>query len=172
MRWPLHAMSGLPVSASDGVAGSLRDVYFHDTLWLVRAVGVSAATRRLLIPAGWLQGCRLDAAGMRLAFSLKDATSLPGLADSSVRSGRSLRGYEVLTSEGSAGRVRDVLVDDAGWWIPGFIVDTQTLLPGSARMVPSSAVATIDSVQRRVHFQLTRKQLGTLWAPEPSALPL
>ena len=168
---PVKSMCGLLVCASDGPLGTLTDVHFHDTLWLVRSLVVNchAPARRVVIPIASAGTCRFDPSGIRLGVALHELNLLPRMGDGSVRSARSLAGYSIQASDGAAGRVADLVVDDGGWWIPRLVVDTRSLLPGSKHEVPSKAVAAIDSLHRRVHLRITRAQIAALPAPVDSA---
>jgi hypothetical protein len=152
MNRPLASLRGTSVSAVDGALGSLADILFHDALWVVHGVVVHAHGRvqRVLVPAASLHGCRVDASGIRLGVALADLHLQSFAAAPAARSARSLVGYSVERADGPAGRIDDVVVDDAGWWIPELVVHARSLLPGAPRLVPSSAVAAIDSIQRKV----------------------
>lgn len=170
----LKSACGLPVCARDGPVGVLADVYFHDTLWLVRGLAVSAVARRIVIPLSSAASCSFDLSGIRLGITLDELTVLPRVESGSIRSGRNLAGYGIQALDGPAGRVNDVVVDDAGWWIPRLVVDTRGLLPGALHELPASAVTAIDSVHRRVRVRITRAQIGALPAlidPVRLALP-
>ena len=167
MKWPLKSVYGLPVSAADGVVGPLVDLYVHDALWLVRGIAVNAyaSARRVVLPVSRVEQSGLHPAGIRVRLRLEEIAALPRVADLSVRSARALASYGTMALDGPAGRVEDLVVDDAGWWIAELLLDTRNLFPGSERVVPSRAVSAIDSLHRELHLRLTRSQIRRLPAP-------
>jgi hypothetical protein len=156
------SVRGCTISANDGVLGELADILFHDRLWLVRSLAVSAGDASLpcLVPVS--PACYLNPSGIRLGVALS-AVAEPGMAKNlAARSARSLAGYHIYAVDGPAGRLDDLVLDDAGWWIPSLVVNTQTLLPGTVHLVPTMLVRSIDSITRRLHLRARREEIGRL----------
>lgn len=150
------------IAANDGVLGELADVLFHDRLWLVRSLAVSAHDGSRPCRVAVSASCYFNSSGIRLGMPLS-AASEPGLAKNlSARSARSLAGYQVHAADGPAGRLDDLVLDDAGWWIPSLVINTQILMPGSVRLVPTTLVRSIDSITRRLHLRARREEIGRL----------
>jgi hypothetical protein len=156
------SVRGCTIAANDGVLGELADILFHDRLWLVRSLAVSArdGSRPALVPVS--SSCYFNPSGIRFGMSIS-AVSEPGMAKNlSARSARSLAGYQVHAADGPAGRLDDLVLDDAGWWIPSLVINTQILLPGSVHRVPTILVRSIDSITRRLHLRTRREDIARL----------
>src|SRR5688500_11532901 len=105
MRRLLSTMRGLPVLAKDGRAGTLADLYFHDRLWVVRALVVEPRdhhARRLLIPAVPLRLSWLELPALAVNLTLEEIAMVGRTGDLSLRSARSLLDYLVEANDGIA----------------------------------------------------------------------
>jgi hypothetical protein len=174
MKRPLSAMRGLPVLAHDGPAGTLADVYFEEPFWAVRTLVVESKrrhARRLLIPAASVRRLWLEIPAIAVELTLAEIAVLGSRSDLSLRSARSLLGYRMEARDGPAGRCEDVLVDDAGWTVEGFVAHSPRLFAGSHYVAPAHAVAAVDSVQRTLRLHLTRAQIAAGTGPAYDAAP-
>lgn len=81
-----------------------------------------------------------------------------------LRSLREVSGYTLEATDGGAGHVDDLIVDDRGWDIPQILGVTHSLLPGRKFLLPRSAVDHIDWAERTFFLNITKRQ--TELAPE------
>ena len=72
---------------------------------------------------------------------------------------KEVTGYTVLASEGAAGGVEDLLVDDRSWRVLHLVVDTTRWLPGGEVVVPAELAAQVDWTSREITFDLSRDEI-------------
>lgn len=167
MKQRMSSLRGLPLAARDGPVGRLADLYFHDPLWVIRALAVNGpdAARRVFVPAAAVQ--RSQPGGViKVDLTLAEVAAFSHQGYLTARSAHNLAGYGVEASDGIAGRFEDLLVDDVSWSIAGFIFESRVLFLGTLHMVAPAAVRAIDSVHRRVRLRLTRAQIADMPAFE------
>jgi hypothetical protein len=87
-----------------------------------------------------------------------------------LRSALEVIGYAVEAADGSAGRVEDLLVDDASWKVHHIMVDTTSWWPGGEVLVPADLAAAIDWPRRQIRFDLSRKEIQERPDFRPSGL--
>lgn len=163
MKRRLAALRGIPVLARDGMAGTLADVHFRDGQWLVRTLALETKSqRRLLVPISSVRQCWLELPVLAVDLTLAEIAARSRRADLSLRSARSLYGYGIEAGDGLAGRCEDVLLEDAGWIVAGFVVNWR----GARYVAPAGAVGAVDPVSRVLRLRIPRAQLPA--APEAS----
>ena len=79
--------------------------------------------------------------------------------DPHLRSGREVTGYYIKATDDSVGHVEDLLVDEAGWAIRYFVVDTRNWLPGRKVLVSPTWVRDISWTDQTVTLGMTRRQI-------------
>lgn len=72
---------------------------------------------------------------------------------------KNLSGCRILATDGDAGRVRDVYLDDDGWTVRYLVVDPCKWLHKKHVLVLPSAVTSIDWNSRSIAVNLTRDQV-------------
>ena len=155
----MSALRDLVLVARDGPVGRVSDLYFHEPFWIVRALAVNGDLARwIFVPAPAVRGAS-PIRSLHVELTLSEIAALSRLDYRSARSGQRLHGYEVEATDGSVGRVEDLLVDDASWSIAGLIVEPAGLYRGKRHMVAPLTVRGIDSIHRRVLLRLTREQI-------------
>ncbi|MCU0306422.1 MAG: PRC-barrel domain-containing protein [Thermoleophilia bacterium] len=82
---------------------------------------------------------------------------VPG--DPHLRSLREVLGYAVQASDGHAGRLSDLTVDDDGWRVTDLVVDTKEWWPGGKVHLPASAAFSVDWAERSVTVDATRDEV-------------
>lgn len=81
-------------------------------------------------------------------------------ADTHLRSGAKVTGYDIQASDGSIGHVQDFVFDDASWVIRYLVVDTRNWWPGGKKvLVATHWIDDIDWATHLVHVNLTREQV-------------
>jgi uncharacterized protein YrrD len=73
---------------------------------------------------------------------------------------KNLGGCRILASDGEAGRVRDVYLDDRQWAVRYLVVDTRKWLSEQSVLIVPSAVTSIDWDKRSIALNLTRAQVA------------
>ena len=70
-----------------------------------------------------------------------------------------IQGYAISASDGEIGTISDFLFDDASWLVRWLVVDTGNWLSGRKVLLPSSAMAHLDSQQKNCSIKLTKQQI-------------
>jgi len=70
-----------------------------------------------------------------------------------------MRGYHIVATDGAIGHVDDFLVDESGWRLRYLVVDTSNWIGGRSVLIPSAAIARVDSPNRHIHVALTREAI-------------
>ncbi len=84
--------------------------------------------------------------------------------DFHLRSASEVTGYHVSATDEEIGHVEDFLVDDAGWSIRYFIVDTRNWWAGKKVIVPPATIREVSWDKRKVYLTITRDEVRS--APE------
>jgi hypothetical protein len=77
-----------------------------------------------------------------------------------LRSLRDAREYRLSARDGTAGRVRDFIIDDRAWAICYVEVEVELFLGTKTVLVPAHAVEEVDAAGRAVRVGLSRRALG------------
>lgn len=83
---------------------------------------------------------------------------------------RDLQGYGIDGTDGSIGRVHEMLFHDDRWVIRYLVVDTGRWRPGRKVLISPISVDSIDSLHRRVVLQLDKDRIRNspdIYADEP-----
>jgi sporulation protein YlmC with PRC-barrel domain len=72
---------------------------------------------------------------------------------------RELQGYRIEATDGSIGRVHELLFDDIRWVIRYVVIDTGTWLPGRRVLISPISVDSIDGVHKRVLVRLDKGRI-------------
>jgi len=171
LRKAMQDLRGDEVIARDGRIGALDDLYFDEQCWQVRYLLVATGTE-LLKPGVLISAACACAAALerdQLLVRLSHAQIELGagawageaaarwLERSRVCSCLDLVGYRVEASNGAAGCVADLLVDDEDWSIPYVIMDADS--GARERLVPPDWLDGVDLRNRVLHVRLTRDEL-------------
>jgi sporulation protein YlmC with PRC-barrel domain len=70
-----------------------------------------------------------------------------------------INGYGISEKDGELGSVKDLLFDDAKWFVRWLVVDTGNWLPGRKVLLPPSALGTPDVDTRQFPVKLTKQQV-------------
>ena len=81
-------------------------------------------------------------------------------ADQHLRSARALRGYRVDARDGSAGRVKDVVIDDQSWSICHVQIDADLLWGRKPVLLLPRWIERVGFEDRTLEVALTRKVIG------------
>ena len=77
-----------------------------------------------------------------------------------LRSGLSLKGYEVESADGTAGSVHDLLFDDITWKMRWLVVDTGGWLDNKRVLVHPSLIGPIDDIASALQIRLPRAKIA------------
>jgi uncharacterized protein YrrD len=83
--------------------------------------------------------------------------ALQAAQQSHLRSCQELVGYKAVALDGSAGSIDDILVNDDGWEVEQFVVDTRRWLPGGQVMVPADDMKSINWSAQEVHLDTDKR---------------
>jgi hypothetical protein len=78
----------------------------------------------------------------------------------------------VLASDGAIGHVDEFLIDESGWTIRYLVVDTSNWIGGRSVLVSTTALESVDVVERRFHVRLTRDEIARSPSIETADIPL
>jgi sporulation protein YlmC with PRC-barrel domain len=150
------------VATTEGIIGSVGDVYFDDRSWSVRYLVVNANTwlpgRRVLIAPSAVRSSEpptLHVALSKEQVAASRDVNTRGVPGSSTREGvkpanlararengdaylqtaTTVMGYAIRTEDGEIGHVEDLLVDDQAWAIRYLVVDTENQWVGRKVLV-------------------------------------
>ncbi len=76
--------------------------------------------------------------------------------DPHLRSTLEVTGYQIETSDGTIGHVRDFLVDEKTWAIHHFLVETGHWYSGKEVLISIGKIARINYGESKVHVKLTK----------------
>lgn len=88
--------------------------------------------------------------------------------DPHLRSIEAVTGYHIHASDGEIGHVEDFLVEDAGWSIEYFVVDTRNWWPGKKVLISPRSVQEIDWTDNLVNLNVNRQRVKGSPAYGPS----
>jgi sporulation protein YlmC with PRC-barrel domain len=154
------------IAATDGILGSLTDLYFDDRNWAVRYLVVEGGN--------WLQGRRVfvpplpvrssDPTTIRVALSKRqvetssEVITIPTGAvtsdggDVHLQTATAVLGYAVRAEDGEIGHVKDVLVDDKTWAIRYLVIDTEKWWAGKKVLVSPAWLTSVTWDDAKTFF--------------------
>ncbi len=77
-------------------------------------------------------------------------------ADSHLRSGKELIGYQIVATDGLVGRVENFVFDDESWAIRYMVVDTPQWWPGKRVLLSPSLIERVSWSEQEVFVNVTR----------------
>lgn len=154
----LSDMLDYHIAATDGVQGTVHDFLFDDETWIVHYLVVETASplgkrkalilpfvvgqpnrelRRLpvLLTSEQIRTCPPLEADLPVARQYETGLKRPG---SHLRSLREVLGYRVHTSDGEAGTVADLVVEDILWGVQHVVIASKHASPRSILLSPTS----------------------------------
>jgi len=90
------------------------------------------------------------------------------LAHPHLRRSAEVAGYSIQASDGMIGHVEDVIVDDEGWVVRYFEVDTRNWLPGKKVLVAPAWIDYISWADQSVVMTLTQEAIQSAPPYDPS----
>jgi len=79
--------------------------------------------------------------------------------DPHLRSTGEVTGYNIQSTDGQIGQIKDLIVETSDWNIRYIVVDTQKWLPGKKVLISSAWINKVDGVDRRVHVDLSSEAI-------------
>lgn len=70
-----------------------------------------------------------------------------------------LTDYRIEATDGTIGRIADLLIEDDGWRVRWLVVDTGTWLTGRQVLLPTAALQVPDAEASRIPVRLTKDQV-------------
>jgi uncharacterized protein YrrD len=89
-------------------------------------------------------------------------------ADSHLRSGNEVSGYDLEARDGAIGHVADLLFDDQSWSIRHIVVDTRNWLPGKHVLIASESIDEVSWSEQSVRVDATREAVKSKPEYDPS----
>lgn len=187
MLFAVNDIIGYTIAASDKAAGKLNDIYIDDAQWTVRhfvvddpgGVGIQPA----LIEPHEVTAIDRKHKRVKVARTQEDIAGGPDITtdppvshrisvmdDPRLRSAEELCGYGVEATDGAAGRLEDMIVDDDGWTVEFVVVATQDG-EGASVLVAPGLVERVDFDAKTVHVELNRTALANSPAYDPAHPP-
>ncbi len=80
-------------------------------------------------------------------------------ADSHLRSIKATTGYHIQAVDGAIGHLDGYIIDDTGWIIRYYVVDTRNWLPGTKVLIAPDWISAISWEERKVHVLLTKESI-------------
>ncbi|MDR7152126.1 uncharacterized protein YrrD [Hydrogenophaga palleronii] len=97
------------------------------------------------------------AGGAPIGLSEASQQALDAAHRSHLHSCQEIIGYQAEALDGSAGRIDDILINDDGWCVEHFVVDTRRWLPGGQVTVPAEDMLSINWGAREVHLDADKQ---------------
>lgn len=79
--------------------------------------------------------------------------------DPTLRSAAAVMGYHIATSDGDAGKVTDLRVDDRNWAVHDIVVEAGHWYSGKEVLIPASKVDSISYSESRVYVSLSKADI-------------
>lgn len=86
-----------------------------------------------------------------------------------LRSVKEIRDYRIMTKDGAAGKLKDLLFDDRSWRVRYAVVETDGWFSGERFLVSPSSMGAPNWEHRSIPVDLTREQIEA--GPRPLADP-
>ena len=189
MHRTIKSLIGYSMEATDGKVGKVKDFYFDDQVWTIVYLMVKTAKwlsgRKVLIsPAALVKGA--DRTGTFLIKLCREQiierpdgdADKPGPAGAvqahedgagtdvqmHLRSALAFTEYQIETSDGELGQLKDLIIDDETWHIEYLVIEMQNWLDGKKLLVPCRHIKEIQwntsrivlgiskAVQKNCHF--------------------
>ncbi len=135
--------------------------------WGISPLGDSVAPSALVLPPTAVDApSTSSAAGARVQTADRAPTED---GDPHLRSVREVRGYSITASDGSIGKLEDLLVDSDTWHVRALAVDTRKWLPGGRTvLIPPPTVAAVRWTETDLVVDLTREEIknGPVFDPD------
>jgi hypothetical protein len=161
MHVKLTALHNWKVEDRDGEIGVIVDVLFDDATWQARYLVVDdggLAQRELFLPPSWVHRPTGEI-GLLRADATREQVEAQTADGDDLRSARELLGCRVEATDGEAGELDDVAIDEQLWSIPHVLIDAHRWWPGGRALVDTAAVDGIDWGDNVVRLRLTRDQV-------------
>ncbi|MBX3619093.1 MAG: hypothetical protein KF891_03755 [Rhizobacter sp.] len=181
MLLKITALEQWRVQALDGEAGTIVDILFEDGSWslldlVVRTDGVGDA-RLVRVPVGHASRTPGEFGFVRVDLTRQQVHDCP-LLDATqgglrtdpqgevqvplhphLHSSRDVVGYQVQASDGDAGDVDDLAVDDEVWCIRYLVVDTRRWRPGGRVLADAGIATEVHHQDRMIVVTATKDEL-------------
>ncbi len=89
-------------------------------------------------------------------------------ADSHLRSGKEVIGYEIRATDGPVGSVENFVFDDKSWAIRYMVVDTRKWLPGKHVLLSPEWIDSVSWPEHEVYMKVTRQAIEMSPEYDPS----
>lgn len=89
-------------------------------------------------------------------------------ADSHLRSGKEVIGYEIMATDGPIGSVEDFVFDEKSWAIRYIVVDTHKWLRGKHVLLSPEWIDTVSWSEHEVYVKVAREAVETSPEYDPS----
>jgi len=76
-----------------------------------------------------------------------------------LRHASKIIGCDVVSSDGSVGKVHDILFDEVSWTFQHLVADIGSWLAGERVLLPLAAVGEVDEVERQLQVHLTKGEI-------------
>jgi uncharacterized protein YrrD len=180
MHRNLNSLIGNPMEATDGEIGKVEEFYFDDQAWIIVYLIVKTGSwlsgRKVLIsPVALVR--ELDRTGTfpinLTKQQIKDSpdidTDLPvsrqkemalhqyypwqtktPVGDLHLRSTHAISGYQIETSDGQLGHLRDFIIDDETWHIEYLVIEMHSWLTGQKVLIARNRIKEIQWATSKV----------------------
>lgn len=176
------------ISATDGVQGTVQDFLFDDESWVVHYLVAETASplgkRKVLILPFAVGRPEPDSRRIPVLLSSEQIRTSPPLeADmpiarqyetgvrrpgSHLRSMREVLGYRIHTTDGEAGRVTDLIIEDILWGVHHIVVELNQPAHRSVLLSPE-AIRSMSCPGKSAWVNLSLQELKALPDFDPAA---
>lgn len=162
----LHVLSetiGLPVRASDGEIGTVRDFFVREEDWRIEYVVVDAGRwlpgREVLIHANALLEPDREQNFFRVGMSKEQVKNLPQQNTSALRSCDGLIGFRIVVDDGQAEPVEDFILSHQDWSVPYFVSFATGPFHNDKVILATKWIESVDTERKAVYVDLCKEEL-------------
>jgi|GEM_PF-6450791 len=157
------------VKATDGLIGTVQDIYFDDGTWKLQYFIVETSGflrhRTIHVPIDSVQGLEFPEEALMLRLAKSQLEAEPG-KDIGVhlQSANQLAGYAVSASDGPIGTVHGLLIETASWSVRYVVVNAEQCSPTRLILLAPHAIHSIHRDNASMLVNSSSRQV--LAAPE------
>ncbi len=178
MQRNVNNLIGNVMQGTDGEMGKVEDFYFDDQVWIIVYLIVKTGNwfsdREVLIsPYSLIKGMYrsgsfpVNLTREQIKNSPDIDIDLPvsrhqakqPIGDAHLRSTHALTGYQIETSDGQLGQLRDFIIDDETWHIEYLVVELKSWLIGKRVLIPRMHIKQIQWSTSKILVHVTSNVL-------------
>src|ERR1039458_5126231 len=151
------------VHVKEGMSGHLEDILFDVEKWVARyaviRIGTVLTHKIALIPMSAVARMDWEKHVINLHFTREQVEECPSIDRFNLPSLRAICDYHVEAKDSRFGLVDDFLIDDTNWTIKYVLLEINNWWPSRPVLISPESVRLIDSDNRILTVDLTRREI-------------